>query len=398
MNYSYANPNWKDQLTEYDGDPITYDAIGNPTKYAGYTYSREAGDHLARISGNEVTTSYKYNEGGYRTEKTVNGVTTNYYLEGSHVTYETTGTDEIYYTYDSKLISMNLNGEEYFYVYNLQGDVVGLLDSNGTEVVSYTYDTWGKMISINGTHASTVGEKNPYLYRGYRYDSETGLYYLNARYYNPEWGRMLNADSIGGFTGELLSHNVYAYVQNNPVMYSDPSGFYRVLEVNAGGNSNSDINSYTHTITSGTAGAVADYLVPSKDNKVYSYGKQITYYDEWTTEKRHSKIVDDGYKINTKNILSNLGKSSFIGATAGVFIDMGVHLGTKGTLKGFNYKSSLIENISLGILGATVGIGLGIVGMPALAAGLIAGVGVGVIYTGVKLTTGFSISRKLGLE
>ncbi|WP_198949148.1 RHS repeat-associated core domain-containing protein [Lottiidibacillus patelloidae] len=156
----------------------------------------------------------------------MNGVTTNYYLEGSHVTYETNGTDEIYYTYDSKLISMNLNGEEYFYVYNLQGDVVGLLDSSGTEVVSYTYDTWGKVISITGTKASTVGEKNPYRYRGYRYDSETGLYYLNARYYNPEWGRMLNADSFGGFTGELLSHNVYAYVQNNPVMLYDPTGHF----------------------------------------------------------------------------------------------------------------------------------------------------------------------------
>ncbi|WP_158217544.1 RHS repeat-associated core domain-containing protein [Lottiidibacillus patelloidae] len=226
IDYTYGNANWKDQLTKYDGKTIDYDAIGNPISYDGYTYTWEAGDQLAGISSTEVTTSYKYNDGGYRTEKTVNGVTTNYYLEGSHVTYETTGDDEIYYTYDSKLISMNLNGEEYFYVYNLQGDVVGLLDSTGTEIVSYTYDTWGQVISITGTKASTVGEKNPYRYRGYRYDSETGLYYLNARYYNPEWGRMLNADSFGGFTGELLSHNVYAYVLNNPVMLFDPTGYY----------------------------------------------------------------------------------------------------------------------------------------------------------------------------
>jgi RHS repeat-associated protein len=123
---------------------------------------------------------------------------------------------------------MSYNGEDYFYVYNLQGDVVGLLDSTGTEVVSYTYDTWGKEDTITGSLADTVGKKNPYRYRGYRYDSETGLYYLNSRYYNPEWGRMLNADSFGGFTGELLSHNVFAYVQNNPVMYEDPSGYYMV--------------------------------------------------------------------------------------------------------------------------------------------------------------------------
>jgi RHS repeat-associated protein len=121
---------------------------------------------------------------------------------------------------------MNLNGEEYFYVYNLQGDVVGLLDSSGQEVVTYQYDTWGKAVSITGTKASTVGEKNPYRYRGYRYDSETKLYYLNARYYNPEWGRFLNADTFRGLTGDLLSHNAFAYAKNNPVMYVDPTGYF----------------------------------------------------------------------------------------------------------------------------------------------------------------------------
>ncbi|MCA1032995.1 hypothetical protein LCL95_18565, partial [Bacillus timonensis] len=101
------------------------------------------------------------------------------------VTYETNGTDEIYYTYDAadKLISMNLNGTEYFYVRNIQGDITDLMDANGNKVVSYTYDTWGKLISITGTLKDTVGVQNPYRYRGYRYDSETGLYYLNARYY-----------------------------------------------------------------------------------------------------------------------------------------------------------------------------------------------------------------------
>ena len=71
-----------------------------------------------------------------------------------------------------------------------------------------------------------MGEKNLYLYRGYRYDRETGLYYLQARYYNPEWGRFLNADNFGGDTGSLLSHNVFAYCMNNPVNLSDPSGHW----------------------------------------------------------------------------------------------------------------------------------------------------------------------------
>ncbi|MCA1032512.1 RHS repeat-associated core domain-containing protein [Bacillus timonensis] len=120
---------------------------------------------------------------------------------------------------------MNLNGIEYYYIRNLQGDITGLLDKNGVQVVSYPYDTRGKLLSISGTQASTVGEKNPYRYRGYRYDSETGLYYLNARYYNPEWGSFLNADRYRGSTGELLSHNVFAYSLNNPVMFKDPSGY-----------------------------------------------------------------------------------------------------------------------------------------------------------------------------
>ena len=162
------------------------------------------------------------------TPKTVNSVTTTYHLEGGLVTYETDGIDQIYYTYDGddQLASMNLNGEEYFYIRNIQGDIIGLVDETGAEVVSYTYDTWGKVISISGSLASTVGEKNPYLYRGYRFDSETGLYYLQARYYNPEWGRFLNADNFGGDTGSLLSHNVFAYCMNNPVNLSDPSGHF----------------------------------------------------------------------------------------------------------------------------------------------------------------------------
>nr|WP_278335103.1 RHS repeat-associated core domain-containing protein [Clostridium pasteurianum] len=97
-------------------------------------------------------------------------------------------------------------------------------DTTRTQAVAYTYDTWGKLISTTGTLASTVGAKNPYRYRGYRYDGETGLYYLNARYYNAEWGRFINADAYGGNVGNLLSHNVFAYCMNNQVNMSDPSG------------------------------------------------------------------------------------------------------------------------------------------------------------------------------
>lgn len=189
------------------------------------------GRQLATMSGNGYNISYKYNDAGIRTEKTVNGVVTKYHLLGAKVTYETNGTDSIYYTYDAngKLISMNLNGTEYYYIRNGQSDIIGLFDSVGDQVVSYTYDTWGKLVSITGSLANTVGVNNPYRYRGYRYDTESGLYYLNSRYYNPEWGRFINADSNLGNPGELLTHNVFAYCANNPVMYEDQSGHFFML-------------------------------------------------------------------------------------------------------------------------------------------------------------------------
>jgi RHS repeat-associated protein len=228
--YSYGDTNWKDKLTSFDGKGITYDAIGNPTTYNGYTYTWEEGRQLSSISGNGLSVSYKYNDSGIRTQKTINGVTTNYHFVGDKVTYEDSGTDKIYYTYDSSghIVSMNLNGAEYYYIRNVQGDIIGLFDKTGTQVVSYVYDSWGKLISTTGTLASTVGAINPYRYRGYRYDTETGLYYLQSRYYNPEWGRFINSDALIGQTGELLGHNLFAYCKNNPVNRKDANGFKSV--------------------------------------------------------------------------------------------------------------------------------------------------------------------------
>ncbi|MDO6355966.1 DNRLRE domain-containing protein [Caloramator sp. CAR-1] len=230
ITYTYNDSNWKDKLTSFDGKTITYDAIGNPLSYDGYSFTWEEGRQLARIQGNGFNISYKYNDQGIRTEKTINGVTTKYYLLGDKVILETNGTDTIHYSYDTQdnLVSMNLNNVEYYYVRNGQGDVIALIDSNGNEVVTYTYDSWGNIISIDGILKDTAGIKNPYRYRGYRYDEETKLYYLQSRYYNPEWGRFVNADAIVGITGELLSHNMFAYCNNDPVNMEDPNGYFGI--------------------------------------------------------------------------------------------------------------------------------------------------------------------------
>ena len=186
------------------------------------------GRQLKSIEGNNKTISYKYNDSGIRTEKTVNGITTKYYLSGDAVTLEDNGTDKIYYTYDADgdLISMNLNGKEYFYIRNVQNDVIGLHDTEGKVVVNYSYDTWGNIVSISGSLKDSVGKKNPYRYRGYRYDEETGLYYLQSRYYNAEWGRFINADAGIAGVGSVQGYNLFQYCNNNPVNMSDGNGYW----------------------------------------------------------------------------------------------------------------------------------------------------------------------------
>jgi RHS repeat-associated core domain len=263
INYSY-DTTWKDKLTSYNGSGITYDKIGNPLTFSGYNLTWERGKEQATLNGNGLTISYKYDSNGIRTQKTVNGTITNYHLIGDKVTFEDNGTDSVYYTYDpnGKLVSMNLNGTEYFYVRNAQGDIISLVDKTGTPVASYVYDTWGKLVSIkdgNGndvTNVTTsVGYKNPYRYRGYRYDTETGLYYCNSRYYNPEWGRFINADSLAGKTGKLLSHNLFAYCNNNPVNKADSNGFDAIWI----------------TDSAAVAGAGHTSLLLQDENKEWSY-------------------------------------------------------------------------------------------------------------------------------
>ncbi len=162
---------------------------------------------------------------GIRTEKTVNGVTTEYYLDGSSIVAEKTGTDVIWYLYDGMgLAGFELNGTSYYYVYNGQGDVIGILDSSGNRVVTYTYDSWGSPLSVTGSLASTVGQKNPIRYRGYYYDAESGFYYLQSRYYDPKTGRFINADGIIGANKDVLANNIFTYCGNNPINFSDITG------------------------------------------------------------------------------------------------------------------------------------------------------------------------------
>ena len=124
---------------------------------------------------------------------------------------------------------MTYNWTTYLYVKNAQGDVVQIVDGNGNTVVTYIYDAWGNMLYHYGSHVDDTGKYNPFRYRGYVYDTETGLYYLSSRYYNPVWGRFVNADTAAVVAASPDKangdKNLFAYCDNNPISRKDDGGF-----------------------------------------------------------------------------------------------------------------------------------------------------------------------------
>ena len=118
------------------------------------------------------------------------------------------------------------NLQAYYYHRNPQGDVISIHSTNGTKVAEYAYDAYGNCTIVSGA-TSNLASYNPILYRGYYYDRETGLYYLNARYYNPEWRRFISTDEPSYLDSETPNGlNLYCYCMNNPIMYADPSGHW----------------------------------------------------------------------------------------------------------------------------------------------------------------------------
>ncbi len=224
--YTYGDSQWKDLLTAYNGTPITYDAIGNPLTDGTWTYTWQHGRQLAGMEKDGRSLSYTYNADGKRIAKTVDGVTYNYHYLGDQLVEMTWGDNRMRFTYDAiGPATVEYNGTIYTYVKNAQGDVVSIVNYDGIAVMSYIYDAWGNQLSTYGSMEPTLGRKNPLRYRGYVYDTETGLYYLNSRYYNPSWGRFINADNAISSSGESVNgYNLFAYCFNNPVNMEDQTG------------------------------------------------------------------------------------------------------------------------------------------------------------------------------
>ena len=178
------------------------------------------------------TFAYSYGADGVRTQKTVDGVTTEYYTVGGKLLAEKTGDRVLTFYYDDQgaPVSVELNGTRYYYCLNLQGDVVGLYSSTGAQVVSYTYDPWGKLLNITDTSGTDIGAINPLRYRGYYYDTETGFYFLQSRYYDPTVGRFINADGYVSTGQGISGYNMFAYCGNDPVNRADDNGeFWHIV-------------------------------------------------------------------------------------------------------------------------------------------------------------------------
>ena len=239
--YKYNNSNWGDVLTSYNGQNITYDEIGNPLTYRdGMSMTWKNGRQLATLTNGDTSISYGYDSGSVRTTKTVNGVKYTYAYLNGQLMYETRGDAKFYYSYDANGILYNVRytltdgGTEYsyYYTHNSRGDIVGIYNGAGELKAHYEYDAWGNVISItdnNGnaiTNPNHVGNLNPFRYRGYYQDTETGLYYLMSRYYDPVTHRFINADGYFQSGTAILDGNTFTYCANNPIYSSDPTGAF----------------------------------------------------------------------------------------------------------------------------------------------------------------------------
>ena len=236
INLGYSSSEWGDLLTSFNGTAITYDEIGNPLSYyngSSYTFTWTGRQLTGAVKGSK-TMSFTYDDSGIRTSKTVNNVTHTYQLNGSQIVAESWGDKLIVYLYDvaGSPIGMMYRTTSYavdqwdvfWFEKNLQGDIVAVYNSAGTKVATYNYsESWGNhTVSYSNGGGSTGAQYNPFRYRGYYYDTDLGMYYLQSRYYDSNTCRFINAD--GALYHSMLGYNMFAYCENNPVNYYDPTG------------------------------------------------------------------------------------------------------------------------------------------------------------------------------
>ena len=221
ITYTYSNG----KMTAYNGLVCSYDAVGNPTVYKGQRATWTKGRKLASYRN----TTFTYDGRGRRISKN----STTYTYDSADRLIKTSNGMEFFYDQEG-VAGFTYGGEKYCYQKDLQGNIIGIIDNAGQVVVQYKYDAWGvpRSIATASSNYSTIANLNPFRYRGYIYDSETGFYYLQSRYYDPETCRFLNMDSVEYADPQTLNGlNLYAYGLNNPVMFLDPTGHFAIASL-----------------------------------------------------------------------------------------------------------------------------------------------------------------------
>ncbi len=294
---------------------IGSDAIGNITNIGNVTMDWN-GRRLESISqnGTEVVT-YDYNIDGQRVKKTVNGVTTEYFYNGSILAGQKKGDDVLIFMYDNNgdIFGFTYNGEPYYYIKNAQNDVFLIVDENGYAQVLYQYDAWGVVTACYDATDFGLAIINPIMYRSYYVDLEMGMfvYYLNSRYYIADWGRFASADSYVQTGQGMLDKNMFAYCANNPVKFRDPSGRYYEISIPAQGDGNPEITvkdepNYYRVTREGNTFTVTKHT-PTSEEKAFA---ALVYSEAGGTNVRTKKAV--AHSVKNRILLEHWTNSSTI--------------------------------------------------------------------------------------